>query len=215
MTNTTLALEQALADFLQALAGKNRSAATSRAYQTDIHQFITWLHENTMVVVSPAHVERVDITEYLATLAARRLSGVSRARKVAALREYFRYLADHDAITKSPLIAIETPKREKNGRTALSHAEQGILTGQGRVIIYGYRKVRNGREISILKADTATYAIELDKLGELPFAERRKLIELLNIEITLDLEDGQKYIDITWYGEGHRLWLGHQDFRTA
>lgn len=123
MTDTTLTLEQALADFLQALAGKNRSAATSRAYQTDIHQFIIWLHENNMVVVSPIQIERADITEYLASLAERKLSGVSRARKVAALREYFRYLADHDAIAKSPLIGIETPKREKNGRTALSHDE--------------------------------------------------------------------------------------------
>src|SRR5258705_13654781 len=86
MTDTTLTLEQALADFLQALAGKNRSAATSRAYQTDIHQFITWLHENNMVVLSPVQVERADITEYMATLATRRLSGVSRARKIAALR---------------------------------------------------------------------------------------------------------------------------------
>lgn len=123
MTNTTLTLEQALADFLKALAGKNRSAATSRAYQTDIHQFITWLHENNLVIISPIQVERSDITEYMASLAGRKLSGVSRARKVAALREYFRYLTDHEAIAKSPLIGIETPKREKNGRTALSHDE--------------------------------------------------------------------------------------------
>jgi integrase/recombinase XerC len=116
-------LEQALADFLNALTGKNRSAATIRAYQTDIYQFITWLHENNMVVASPAQVERADITEYLASLAERKLSGVSRARKVAALREYFRYLADHDIIEKSPLTGIETPKREKNGRTALSRDE--------------------------------------------------------------------------------------------
>ena len=116
-------LEQALADFLKALAGKNRSVATSRAYQTDIHQFITWLHENNIVVVSPIQVERSDITEYLAALAERKLSGVSRARKVAALREYFRYLVDHEIMIKSPAIGIETPKREKNGRTALAHDE--------------------------------------------------------------------------------------------
>jgi site-specific recombinase XerD len=116
-------LEQALANFLNALAGKNRSAATIRAYQTDIYQFITWLHENNMIVLSPTQVERADITEYLASLAERRLSGVSRARKVAALREYFRYLVDHDAIEKSPLTGIDTPKREKNGRTALSRDE--------------------------------------------------------------------------------------------
>src|SRR5215212_5882180 len=123
MTNTTLTLEQALADFLQALAGKNRSAATSRAYQTDIHQFITWLHENNIVVLSPTHVERADITEYLAFLAERRLSGVSRARKVAALREYFRNLVDHGQLQASPMNGIDTPKREKNDRTALARDE--------------------------------------------------------------------------------------------
>ena len=47
----TLTLEQALADFLRSLAGKNRSAATARAYQTDIQQFITWLHENNIVAI--------------------------------------------------------------------------------------------------------------------------------------------------------------------
>jgi site-specific recombinase XerD len=123
----TLTLEQALADFLRSLAGKNRSTATQRAYQTDIHQFITWLHENNMVVLSPTQVERADITEYLAFLAERRLSGVSRARKVAALREYFRYLVDHGQLQASPMIGIETPKREKNDRTALARDEYTVM----------------------------------------------------------------------------------------
>jgi hypothetical protein len=43
MTNTggdmhTMTLEKGLATFLNALSGKNRSAATLRAYQTDISQ---------------------------------------------------------------------------------------------------------------------------------------------------------------------------------
>src|SRR6266511_2377809 len=117
MTNQ-LTLEQALADFLKSLAGKNRSSATVRAYQTDIHQFITWLHENNMVMLSPTQVERADITEYLSFLSERKLSGVSRARKVAALREYFRYLVDHEKMQTSPLTGIATPKREKHDRTA-------------------------------------------------------------------------------------------------
>jgi integrase/recombinase XerC len=123
MTQQTPMLEQAVADFLRSLAGKNRSAATMRAYQTDVHQFITWLHENNMVVLSPSQVQRADITEYLAFLAERRLSGVSRARKVAALREYFRYQVDHGQLLASPMIGIETPKREKNDRAALARDE--------------------------------------------------------------------------------------------
>jgi len=112
-----LTLEQALADFLSSLTGKNRSAATIRAYQTDINQFITWLHENNMVVLSPVQIERADITDYLAYLAERRLSGVSRARKVAALREYFRYLIDHGELTKSPMDTVETGRPYKLGKS--------------------------------------------------------------------------------------------------
>jgi len=120
---TQLLLEQALSDFLTSLTGKNRSVATIRAYQTDIHQFIGWLHENNLVLLSPVQVQRVDITEYLASLSARQLSGVSRARKVSALREYFRYLVDHGLLSTSPMTGVETPKREKHDRTALSRDE--------------------------------------------------------------------------------------------
>lgn len=124
---TQMTLEQALANFLSLLTGKNRSDATIRAYQTDIHQFLTWLHENNMVALSPAQVERADITDYLTYLAERKLSGVSRARKVAALREYFRYLVLHGHLAKSPMDTVETPKRERKDRTALSRDEYTAL----------------------------------------------------------------------------------------
>jgi len=62
----TITLEKGLAIFLNALAGKNRSAATVRAYQTDIQQFIAFLHANNVSIQTPADVEKVDIVEYLA-----------------------------------------------------------------------------------------------------------------------------------------------------
>ena len=43
-------LEKGLALFLDSLHGKNRSAATVRAYQTDILQFIAFLHGNNVSV---------------------------------------------------------------------------------------------------------------------------------------------------------------------
>ena len=112
-------LEEALPGFLRALAGKNRSDATIRAYQTDVGQFISWLHDNTVIVHAPAQVARIDVTEYLAHLAGRGLSGVSRARKLAAIREFFRYLVDLEIVDKSPVAGVETPKKERNGRTFL------------------------------------------------------------------------------------------------
>lgn len=117
--HTTLTLEQALDSFLRTLEGKNRSPSTLLAYKTDLRQFLSWLHANNAVATTPAEVEKADISEYLAALGQRGVSGVSRARKLAAIREYFRFLDEHDHITKSPAIGVETPKKEKNVRTFL------------------------------------------------------------------------------------------------
>src|SRR5919202_1557483 len=115
----TITLEKGLATFLNALAGKNRSAATLRAYSTDIQQFISFLHANNVSIQTPADVAKIDVMEYLSDCAKKELTGIARARKLSALREYFRFLEGVGVITKSPTTGIETPKREKNGRQVL------------------------------------------------------------------------------------------------
>jgi site-specific recombinase XerD len=119
----TITLEKGLAAFLNGLAGKNRSGATVRAYQTDIAQCITFLHETNVSIHTPADVQKVDVVEYLSWLARKELTGIARARKMSALREYFRFLEGVGVITKSPTTGIETPKREKNSRQYLRSDE--------------------------------------------------------------------------------------------
>jgi site-specific recombinase XerD len=121
MTNTgadmhTITLEKGLATFINAISGKNRSAATIRAYQTDIAQFIAFLHANNVSIQKPAEVEKIDVMEFLSALAKKELTGIARARKMSAIREYFRFLEGVGVISKSPTTGIETPKREKNSR---------------------------------------------------------------------------------------------------
>jgi integrase/recombinase XerC len=128
MTNTggdmrTMTLEKGLAKFIDSLAGKNRSGATVRAYSTDISQFIAFLHENNVSIHIPAEVEKIDVVEYLSTLAKKELTGIARARKMSAIREYFRFLEGVGVISKSPTTGIETPKREKNSRQYLRSDE--------------------------------------------------------------------------------------------
>jgi integrase/recombinase XerC len=119
----TMALEEGLNAFLNALLGKNRSSATLRAYRTDVSQFITFLQENNVAITDAADVRKVDVLEYLAVLARQGLTGVARARKVSAIREYFRFLEGVGIILKSPVTGIETPKREKNTRQFLRSDE--------------------------------------------------------------------------------------------
>src|SRR3954447_2863874 len=118
-----ITLEKGLATFLDAFSGKNRSRATIRAYQTDIQQFIAFLHTNNASIQTPADVEKVDVVVHFSSLAKRELTGIARARKMSALREYFRLLEGIEVITKSPTTGIETPKREKNGRQVLRSDE--------------------------------------------------------------------------------------------
>jgi integrase/recombinase XerC len=108
---------------LNTLSGKNRSAATIRAYQTDIQQFIAFLHANNVSIHYPAEVQKIDVMEYLSALAKKELTGIARARKMSAIREYFRFLEGVGVISKSPTTGIETPKREKNGRQVLRSDE--------------------------------------------------------------------------------------------
>src|SRR5713101_3489253 len=114
-----MTLEKGLATFLDALLGKNRSEATLRAYRTDVLQFMAFLKENNVAITDVADVGKVDVLEYLAALARKGLTGVARARKVSAIREYFRYLEGVGVIAKSPTAGLDTPKREKHTRQFL------------------------------------------------------------------------------------------------
>src|SRR5256885_12927008 len=122
-TQQSMTLEKGLAVFLNTLSGKNRSSATIRAYQTDIQQFIVFLHEISVSAKTPQDVQKVDILEYLSHLAKKDLTGVARARKLSAIREYFRFIAGIGEIEKSPTNGVETPKREKNARQFLRSDE--------------------------------------------------------------------------------------------
>jgi integrase/recombinase XerC len=119
----TITLEKGLATFLNALSGKNRSSATIRAYSSDIQQFIMFIHANNVSIHTPAEVEKIDVMEYLSSLAKRELTGIARARKMSVIREYFRFLEGVGVISKSPTTSIETPKREKNSRQVLRSDE--------------------------------------------------------------------------------------------
>ncbi|MGE0539184.1 MAG: tyrosine-type recombinase/integrase [Dehalococcoidia bacterium] len=116
-------LEVTIEAFLRSLPGKNRSAATVKAYRSDLGQFATWLTENNVIAVDPTRIRRADVEAYLSDLAHLGLSGVSRSRKLAAIREYFRFLEDHGTIARSPAAGVDGPRREQKTRSYLKPDE--------------------------------------------------------------------------------------------
>jgi len=112
-------IDDTLSTFLRTLSGANKSAATITAYRTDLLQFVHFLHATNCTVAAPADVSRGDIAEYLAHLAERGASGTTCARKLASIREYFRFLDVQGLVAKNPTLGVQTPKKERGSRTAL------------------------------------------------------------------------------------------------
>src|SRR5437588_12207311 len=110
--NTLSPLVHTLADYLNSLNGRNLSVHTTIAYQTDITQFLAFLTENDVTVESPEHITRTHILDYLSYLAGLGRSGVTRTRKLAAIREYFQFLVWEKRIPFSPAEKIVRPKQE-------------------------------------------------------------------------------------------------------
>src|SRR6266702_3672037 len=104
-----------LRPFLTYLEGQNVSPQTLKAYRIDLAQCFAIVAELNGTVHAPTQLTRGDIEDYLAELAHRHLSGGTRARKLAAVRMYFRYLVSKGLLVSSPTEGIATPKKEKRG----------------------------------------------------------------------------------------------------
>jgi integrase/recombinase XerC len=126
-THLTGTLEGSLNAFLHSLEAGNKSPATLKAYRTDVLQFVIWLKENNLAACSPGDIVKADITEYMASLAQRNLTGTARYRKYSALCTYFRYLAEQDVIERSPAEYVAAPRREKRTRRYLTQAQYRAL----------------------------------------------------------------------------------------
>lgn len=111
----------AIERFLRIEKGRNRSPQTLRAYRSDLTQLATWLHEDNPYLTDPVDVTCDDLSEYLASLAHRGVSGVSRARKLAAIREFYRSLKNSGLIDHSPVDAVDTTYRHQIGEKPRGH----------------------------------------------------------------------------------------------
>ena len=117
--HTLSPLVHTLADYLNSLKGRNLSVHTTIAYQTDITQFLAFLTENDVTVESPENITRTYILDYLSYLAGLGRSGVTRTRKLAAIREYLQFLVDAGTLPHSPAKKIVRPKNERKQRVFL------------------------------------------------------------------------------------------------
>lgn len=95
--------------FLEMMAAEKGAAQnTIAAYGRDLNQFF-----ETVSVRSVKDITKHDVTRFIQELGKRRLAPKTMARKLSALREYFKFLYSEKEVRENPTANIDTPKQEK------------------------------------------------------------------------------------------------------
>ena len=97
-------LEEAIERFLASLRRANLSANTIRGYASDLKGFVTYFSPPGETPPSPADFEPLEIREFMADCYRRGNTNRSVARKLAALRAFFRFLVREGSAPSSPEI---------------------------------------------------------------------------------------------------------------
>lgn len=99
-------------DFLKTMqVAKGATSRTVVAYGTDLSQFGQFLAERG--VSSPEGVTHLLVREYLASLKDQGMERSTIARKMAAMRSFFRHLCRAGILDHNPLAGVGAPRRER------------------------------------------------------------------------------------------------------
>jgi integrase/recombinase XerC len=101
------------------------SPHTVTAYRSDVRDFIQWAQRGG--VEDPTTVARSHLRRYVAYLTTRQYAKRTVARKVAALRRYFRWLRSNGMITADPTTSLRAPAGEGRLPRVLSGVELNTL----------------------------------------------------------------------------------------
>lgn len=121
-------LEQALKGYVEHLIVDLGLADLSvKAYGTDVRDFVSVLHARG--VQDPRSVTREDIFMFLAVLDRQKLTPRTRARKLSAVRSFFRYLMETNQVPSNPCEHLDSPKIPRRLPSWLECSEVEALLG--------------------------------------------------------------------------------------
>ena len=113
--------------YRQALQGRNYSPQSIKAYLGDLTQFFGWLKTRRVDWDIPYKIQRIDIVEFINSLAREKATAVTRRRKLASIRGFLKFLKDNQIIFGNPADTIEAPIREEKDPLVLLKTEYKAL----------------------------------------------------------------------------------------
>jgi integrase/recombinase XerC len=157
---------------------RGASPHTLRSYRVDLEEFAHTAGD------VPAHVDARAVRAYVARLHARRLAPASIARKLAAVRSWFRFLVRRGVLRANPAREVRTPKVPRMLPNFLPIDESAMLV-DGRAIAGHARE----RDVAIL---------------ELLYASGLRVAELTGLDVE-DVDQETKTVRVVGKGDKERF----------
>jgi len=203
-------MKEAVAKYLEYLQSvKNSSPHTVLNYRKDLEQFLAYLSPPGVRPPALDGVTHSMIREFVAHLHEHGLAKSSVARKLAALRSFFKYCVRKDQLTENPARLVPTPKLPKRIPSVLSAEEMnGFLNQLGGVGEPGpcghalaKKNAKPGRSTRVeegllLRRDRA--------LLELLYAAGLRVSELTGLNLA-DMEQRERILRVRGKGNKERI----------
>ena len=186
--------------FLEMQAAERGAARnTLEAYRRDLEDFSGWCDRHDLVL---GRIKGGDITQYLTETSAQGLAASSRARRLSAIRQLFKFLTAESVIALDPAERIAAPKKEQPLPKTLSVAEVDRLITAAKKRSEGATGVERVR------------AVRLHCLLEVLYATGMRVSELVSLPRSV-LDGDRRVLTIKGKGGRERLVPLNGPARTA
>jgi integrase/recombinase XerD len=142
--------ERRIATFLEAQAAELDAAVNTRlAYARDLRDFADWLARQDLDLLA---VLQNDIETYLVDLDTRGMSRATRARRLSAIRQFYRFAFEESWRADNPAVRIKGPGRDKRLPKTLSEEEVDRMIAAARETGGADERIRNACLMELLYA---------------------------------------------------------------
>ena len=156
-----------IAAFLEAQAAELDAAENTRlAYARDLQDFVGWAEKKAIDLLS---AQQTDIEDYLISLDNAGMAQSTRARRLSAIRQFYRFAFEEGWRDDNPAIRIKGPARKKRLPKTLSEDEVERLLAAARTMGKPEDCLRNACLMEILYAT----GLRVTELMSLPVAAAR------------------------------------------
>lgn len=135
--------DHALDSFSAYLKTKNSSELTISAYQTDLLQFLVFSANELGTGIENLDVKDIDkyiVRSFIGRISEKKLKRKSIARKLAAMRSFFRFLSREGIVIQNPVQTVITPKIGKNlPRFLFEEHMEKLLEASQQDVRFGHR----------------------------------------------------------------------------